>query len=97
MHMNHKIKTKAGRVAATTLMAAAASLGLYAQQGTASSPAYPASNLQAALHTPANFFDTDSSSSSITSTDESATDAVTAERLTLSDSLQPPPLPTDGC
>jgi hypothetical protein len=93
MHMMKPILWQAGRVAAVTFLAAATTLGVQAQQASAVTNAYPALNLQAALKTPVNFFDTDAASSSSSSVSASdAIDATAAEHLTLSDdSSQPPP------
>ncbi|WP_263383719.1 hypothetical protein [Granulicella arctica] len=88
---------QASRVAAVTFLAAVTGFGLQAQQpatiastSTYATQAYPALNLQAALKTPINIFDTDTSSSSSSSSTDT-TDAVAAERFTLGESLQPPP------
>ncbi|NYF81384.1 outer membrane beta-barrel protein [Granulicella arctica] len=73
-------------LAAAAVFAASATLGMHAQQPAAVSPTL---NLQAALKTPFNFMDVNSSSSS---TSSDSADTVTTERSSLSDdSSQPPP------
>jgi hypothetical protein len=86
------ILRKTTRAATVAVFAVASAIGLHAQQATAAavvaSKRYPRLNIQAELKLPVNILDSDSSSSS-SSTD--TTDEMLAERVALTNSLQPPP------
>jgi hypothetical protein len=96
MHMIKPTLIRASRFASIAVLAAAAGLGLGAQQPTVASPGgsaatqvYPTLNLQADMKAPANLFALDATSSSSSSSDTA--DVVPAGSFTMSDSLQPPP------
>lgn len=96
MHMNHPIVMKAGRMAAVTLFAAAAGLGLHAQQDASTPKTQPVSDLRAQLLEPMNPFasvlaSSGSSSSSSSSSSADAAETTPADTFTMSTSMQPPP------